>query len=70
MGKDNPLAATQFALLQAATALPITYMQWIDGRAFAAGGLNGSLVADAGLGLIAAAGLAIFLRVRRRGDAL
>jgi PAT family beta-lactamase induction signal transducer AmpG len=65
MGKDNPLAATQFAVLQAATALPITYMQWIDGRAYAAGGVNASFVADAGLGLAACAGLALFLRLRR-----
>jgi PAT family beta-lactamase induction signal transducer AmpG len=66
MGKNNPLAATQFAFLQAATALPITYMQWIDGRAFAAGGLDGSFVSDAVLGLIACAALAVFLR-RGRG---
>ena len=67
MGKDNPLAATQFAVLQAATALPITYMQWLDGRAFAAGGLDGSFIADAGLGLVACATLAVFVRRRTRG---
>ena len=37
IGEDNPLAATQFALLQAATALPITYMQAVDGQAYGHG---------------------------------
>lgn len=63
-GKDNPLAATQFALLTAASSLPIIYMQAIDGRAYAAGGLDASLVADAGLGLVACAVLARFVRAR------
>lgn len=53
IGEGNPLAATQFALLQAATALPITYMQAIDGQAYGRGGITGMFVADAGLSLIA-----------------
>ncbi len=64
MGKDNPLAATQFALIIASQSLPITYMQWLDGRAYAAGGFAGSLVVDGGLGLAACAGLALFVRWR------
>lgn len=52
IGPDNPLAATQFTFLTAAYALPITYMQMIDGRAYAAGGLDGMLVADGGLSLL------------------
>ena len=33
IGHDNPLAATQFGLLNAATSLPLTYMQYLDGQA-------------------------------------
>lgn len=55
IGENNPLAATQFALLQAATALPITYMQAVDGQAFGRGGMSGMLLADAGLSLVACA---------------
>jgi PAT family beta-lactamase induction signal transducer AmpG len=53
IGEGNPLAATQFALLQAATALPITYMQAVDGQGYARGGITGMFMADAGLSLIA-----------------
>jgi MFS transporter, PAT family, beta-lactamase induction signal transducer AmpG len=45
LGVDNPLAATQFGLLFAASAVPLTYMQIIDGAAFTAHGLNGGLFA-------------------------
>ncbi|MEJ0064912.1 MAG: hypothetical protein WDM85_05330 [Caulobacteraceae bacterium] len=41
LGADNPLAATQFGLLFASSAVPLTYMQIIDGAAFTAHGLNG-----------------------------
>lgn len=53
LGKDNPFAATQFALLTCASALPITYMQLIDGHAYGAGGLTLMYLADGGLGLLA-----------------
>ncbi len=53
IGEDNPLAATQFALLQAATALPITYMQAVDGQAYGHGGIPSMFLADAGLSLVA-----------------
>lgn len=55
IGEDNPLAATQFGLLSAATALPITYMQAIDGQGYRVGGLAGGLMTDASLSLIACA---------------
>src|SRR3954453_8933227 len=55
IGDDNPLAATQFALLQAATALPITYMQAVDGQAFGHGGMPEMFFVDAGLSLVACA---------------
>jgi PAT family beta-lactamase induction signal transducer AmpG len=49
LGEDNPLAATQFGLLFASSAVPLTYMQIIDGAAFTANGLNGGLFADAAM---------------------
>jgi PAT family beta-lactamase induction signal transducer AmpG len=55
IGDDNPLAATQFGLLSAATAFPITYMQAIDGQGYRLAGLTGGLVTDAGLSLLACA---------------
>jgi PAT family beta-lactamase induction signal transducer AmpG len=66
IGEGNPLAATQFALLQAATALPITYMQAIDGQGYARGGIAGMFGADAGLSLVACVVLLpLVLRWRR-----
>lgn len=55
IGRANPLAATQFAFLQAATCLPIAYMQALDGQAYDRGGLHAMLTADAGASLIACA---------------
>jgi PAT family beta-lactamase induction signal transducer AmpG len=66
IGEGNPLAATQFALLQAATALPITYMQAIDGQGYARAGIAGMFGADAGFSLIACVVLLpLVLRWRR-----
>jgi PAT family beta-lactamase induction signal transducer AmpG len=68
IGEDNPLASTQFGLLQAATAFPITYMQALDGQGYGAGGLTGGLLTDAGLSLLACAVLLpLVLGWRRRG---
>jgi PAT family beta-lactamase induction signal transducer AmpG len=53
IGEGNPVASTQFAFLQAATALPITYMQMVDGQGYRAGGLAGSFLVDAGFSLLA-----------------
>jgi PAT family beta-lactamase induction signal transducer AmpG len=47
IGPDNPFAATLFTLLLAATNLPITYMQFIDGRGYDWHGLTGAFVTDA-----------------------
>lgn len=55
IGEANPLAATQFALLQAATSLPISYMQAFDGQAFGRGGMSEMFAVDAGLSLLACA---------------
>ncbi len=66
IGQTNPLAATTFSVFNAAAMLPIVYMQVIDGRAYSARGLNGSYMADAGLGLIACLLLALLLGLFRR----
>ena len=47
IGPDNPLAATLFSLLLAATNLPIIYMQFLDGRGYDWHGLAGAFVTDA-----------------------
>ena len=47
LGVNNPLAATGYGLLLAATSVPITYMQIVDGHAYDFGGVAGSFVADA-----------------------
>jgi PAT family beta-lactamase induction signal transducer AmpG len=70
IGEGNPLAATQFALLQAATALPITYMQAIDGQAYGRGGITDMFVADAGFSLIACLILLPLVLRWRRSDRL
>lgn len=62
LGEDNPLAATQFGLLFASSAVPLTYMQVIDGAAFTAHGLDGGLFADAALTAAACLLLAFILR--------
>jgi PAT family beta-lactamase induction signal transducer AmpG len=66
MGKDNPLAATEFAVLTAAVTVPITYMQVVDGHAYGSGGLPGIYLTDAGLGLAACAAMALVLTLARR----
>jgi PAT family beta-lactamase induction signal transducer AmpG len=63
---DNPLAATQFALLMAANGLPLTYMQAIDGNAYDHGGLASSYLTDALISLAACGVLGLML-LRRRG---
>ncbi len=59
LGKDNPFAATQFGLLICASALPITYMQLIDGHAYGVGKLTLMYLADGGLGLLACGLMAV-----------
>ena len=47
IGPDNPLAATTFSFLTAATNIPVAYMVVADGRAYAAHGIAGSFDLDA-----------------------
>ena len=69
IGKNNPLASTQFAILNAALATPLIYMQWIDGHAYGARGLTGLYLTDGGLDLAACVlmiGLFLFWSKRSR----
>ena len=75
LGKDNPFAATQFGLLTNAAALPITYMQWLDGHAYGRGGLTAMYLTDGLCGLGAAAVMALLVRMwmqreRKTADAV
>lgn len=66
IGKDNPLAATQFSVLNAAVQLPATYMQAIDGFGYGRGGLTGTLLTDASMSLITCGALALALWLLQR----
>jgi len=57
--KDSPIASTQFALLNAAVVIPITYMQFLDGKGYDLAGLAGSFLMDAGLSIVACLILAV-----------
>lgn len=62
IGEGSPLAATQFTFLNAAYALPIIYMQTIDGHAYAFGGLTTTFLTDAGISLLVCLALLPFVR--------
>lgn len=66
IGRNNPLAATVYSLLSAASLIPIIYMQVIDGRAYTHHGVTGSFFADALLGVLACILLALLLRLTHR----
>ena len=55
IGRNNPLAATQFSLLTSATVIPILYMGVLDGRVYGAHGLTRMYLIDGGLSLTACA---------------
>ena len=61
IGPDNPFAATLFTLLLAASNMPITYMQFLDGKGYDWRGLSGSIVTDAGVSILACLTLAWML---------
>jgi PAT family beta-lactamase induction signal transducer AmpG len=61
IGPDNPFAATLFTVLLAANNLPITYMQFFDGKGYDWHGLTGSIVTDAGVSIVACLALAWML---------
>ena len=69
IGHDNPLAATQFGLLIAASSVPLSYMQVIDGQAYGLGAVGGSYLADALISGSACVLLALLLWMLRRRTA-
>jgi PAT family beta-lactamase induction signal transducer AmpG len=65
IGRNNPLAATQYGLFNASSLIPIIYMQVIDGHAYTRHGVTGSFLADSLVGLVACALLGLMLRLVR-----
>jgi PAT family beta-lactamase induction signal transducer AmpG len=61
IGPDNPLAATTFSFLTAATNIPVAYLIFIDGHAYSVGGIVGMLLTDAAIGILACTLAAILL---------
>jgi PAT family beta-lactamase induction signal transducer AmpG len=61
IGRDNPLAATQFSLLTSATVLPILYMGVLDGHSYTRHGLSGMYALDGGLSLAACGVMALLM---------
>jgi PAT family beta-lactamase induction signal transducer AmpG len=61
IGRDNPLAATQFSLLTSATVLPILYMGVVDGRSYTWRGLSGMYFVDGSLSVAACALMAMLM---------
>jgi PAT family beta-lactamase induction signal transducer AmpG len=62
IGRENPLAATQFSLLTSATVLPIVYMGVLDGRVSTLHGVSGMFVVDGALSLLACGVMAVVMR--------
>ena len=52
IGSNNPLAATTFAFLTAATNVPIVYMMVADGHAYSVAGIVGTFAVDASIGIV------------------
>ncbi len=62
IGPGNPLAATTFTVLLAASNLAIVYMSLIDGWGYSWRGITGSYITDAGVSIIVCLLLALGLR--------
>lgn len=52
IGPDNPLAATTFSFLTAATNVPVALVTLADGHAYSLAGITGMLFTDAMIGII------------------
>jgi MFS transporter, PAT family, beta-lactamase induction signal transducer AmpG len=70
IGPNNPFAATLFTLLVSASNLPLSYMQFLDGRGYDRAGLTGSYVTDAGVSITACILLAWLLSRWRKNRIL
>jgi MFS transporter, PAT family, beta-lactamase induction signal transducer AmpG len=69
IGRNNPLAATQFSLLTSATVIPILYMGVLDGRIYGGHGLARMYLVDGGLSLAACALMAAIMWLFARSPA-
>jgi MFS transporter, PAT family, beta-lactamase induction signal transducer AmpG len=67
-GRDNPLAATTFALLSAAYAFAIVYMPIVDGWGYGLHGVAGAFAADAGIAIAACLMMGLLLFLLHRTD--
>jgi PAT family beta-lactamase induction signal transducer AmpG len=61
VGHGNALAATEYSILTCAASLPLAYMQFIDGHAYALRGVPGAFIADGGLSIAVCAVLLVLL---------
>jgi PAT family beta-lactamase induction signal transducer AmpG len=61
IGPDNPLAATTFSFLTAATNIPVTYITLVDGQAYSIAGITGMLFTDAAIGILTCTVAAVLL---------
>jgi PAT family beta-lactamase induction signal transducer AmpG len=52
IGRNNPLAATTFSFLTAATNVPVIYMMFADGHTYSIAGIVGTLAIDALIGIV------------------
>ena len=68
IGQNNPLAATTFTFLIAATNVPVAYMLYVDGRAYSFGGVRGSFAADAIISIVVCVLIGLLLS-RLQGEA-
>jgi len=71
VGKDNPVAGTQFALFGAAANAAVVYMTWTDGPGYRLWGATGLLATDAAASICAAVPLLFLVRhlLRRASNA-
>jgi MFS transporter, PAT family, beta-lactamase induction signal transducer AmpG len=67
IGPNNPLAATTFAILNAAYNLPIAYMPMADGWGYSLRGVTGAFAVDAGIGITASLLMGLLLFLVHRG---
>jgi PAT family beta-lactamase induction signal transducer AmpG len=67
IGRNNPIAATTFCVMNAAACLPVAYMTAIDGAVYSADGLTGMYVTDGGSAIAACILLAVMLIILQRG---
>jgi PAT family beta-lactamase induction signal transducer AmpG len=68
IGENNPLAATTFTFLIAATNVPVAYMLYLDGRTYSFGGVRGSFAADAAISIVVCVLIGLLLS-RLQGEA-